>query len=219
MMMNDNKEKNIGILLAAGYGDRFNSHIPKQFHEINGKEVISYSIDAFKKSEKIDDFVVVLSDSEMKSKRVADTYGVKVIAGGEDRAHSFQNALNHIKNVFPACENVIFHEAARPLVTYDVFNLYFDFLGEYDYVTSCKHITDSLGSYLPTPPNREDFYLIQAPEAYRVELLYKYFDAESKQYFAANQFPRECKGKLYFNIKNNYKLTYPEDVKIIEALL
>lgn len=211
--------KNIGVLLAAGFGLRFEDKKPKQFHDINGKEIISYTIDMFKSVKNMDDFVVVLSHDEIQDGRIARDYNVNTTPGGDSRAHSFKNALDYIREHYPACENVIFHEAARPLVKAEVIEKYFEFLKEYDYVTSCQKITDSLGSYLPEPPNREDYYLIQAPEAYRIELLYKYFNADSDMYFAAHQLPRECKGKLYFDIPLNIKLTTPEDKAIIEAVM
>ncbi|NLZ25801.1 MAG: NTP transferase domain-containing protein [Clostridiales bacterium] len=35
---------NIGVILAAGKSERFNSLMPKQYLKLNGKEVIYYSI-------------------------------------------------------------------------------------------------------------------------------------------------------------------------------
>ena len=49
--------KTIGILLAGGIGSRFKGDKPKQYYEVGGHELIWYSIEAFKRAEKIDDFV------------------------------------------------------------------------------------------------------------------------------------------------------------------
>ena len=35
-----------GIILAGGIGSRFGSSVPKQYMKLNGREIISYSIDA-----------------------------------------------------------------------------------------------------------------------------------------------------------------------------
>lgn len=43
------KTKNIGIILSGGVGNRFGATIPKQYQLINGKQVIAYVVDAFKK--------------------------------------------------------------------------------------------------------------------------------------------------------------------------
>ena len=100
-----------------------------------------------------------------------------------------------------------------------VIDKYFELLDEYDFVESCQKIKDSLGSYVMQAPRREDYYLIQAPEAYRFSVLKQYYDCDSEIYFAANQFPTFIKGYQYFDIKNNIKLTNPEDKVLIEYLL
>ena len=92
-------------------------------------------------------------------------------------------------------------------------------MDSYDYVESCKQITDSLGSYVAKAPRREDYFLIQAPEAYKISVLKQYYDSESPIYFAANQFPDFVKGYQYFDVENNIKLTTKEDRAIIEYIL
>ena len=44
--------KAIGIVLAGGIGSRFKGNKPKQYYLINGKEMIWYSIEAFKNAKK-----------------------------------------------------------------------------------------------------------------------------------------------------------------------
>lgn len=218
--MSDNSNiKNIVILLAAGTGSRFGSEVHKQFYKIDGKEIISYSIEQLKKVSNMDKLLVVLEESEVNSGEIANRYDVETVAGGSSRAESFDNALKYIDEHYDSCVNVIFHEAARPLVKSEVFKKYFELLKEYDYVESCKKITDSLGSYIEGEFKREDFYLIQAPEAYRFRLLKDNFDVNSDIYFAAQQLPKDSKGYQYFDIQNNYKLTYQEDIGIIRYML
>lgn len=43
-------EGEFGIILAGGIGARFGSSVPKQYMKLNGREIISYSIDAFRES-------------------------------------------------------------------------------------------------------------------------------------------------------------------------
>ena len=57
--------ENIGIVLAGGIGQRFGGGVPKQYRTIFGKEMIWYSIDAFRRAGRIDDFVVVLDEAEL----------------------------------------------------------------------------------------------------------------------------------------------------------
>ncbi len=210
---------NIIVILAGGLGLRFDAGKPKQYLQIRGRELLSYSVEAMRASRLADRILIVLNHDEEEIRRVEKNYQLPVIAGGEDRAHSFQNALDHIRDVWGGCRKVIFHEAARPLVTAETIDLYFELLDRWDYVETCRKITDSLGSYTLRAPRREDYYLIQAPEAYRYEILQQYYDCESDIYFAANQFPDSVKGTQYFGLKHNYKLTTPEDLALIELLL
>ncbi|NLH92437.1 MAG: NTP transferase domain-containing protein [Atopobium sp.] len=210
---------NILVILAGGSGVRYKADKPKQYTTINGKELLEYSIDEMKLSGKTDKILVVLNNDPEAMARVRKDYGVEVLAGGKERAYSFQNALDYVKAHYPECKKIIFHEAARPLVHHDVIDKYFDLLDEYDYVETCKKISDSLGSYVMQAPRREDYYLIQAPEAYKFSVLNQYYDCDSDIYFAANQFPAFIKGYQYFDIQNNLKLTNPDDKVLIEYLL
>lgn len=210
---------NILIILAGGSGTRYKSAIPKQYSLINGKELLEYSIEEMRMSKKTNKMLVVLNNDMDAMKHVQDTYGVEVISGGKERAYSFQNALDYIKEHYHECKKVIFHEVARPLVTHDTIDKYFDLLDEYDYVESCKKIDDSLGSYVIQAPRREDYFLIQAPEAYKFSVLNQYYNCDSEIYFAANQFPSFIKGFQCFDIQNNIKLTSPDDKVLIEYLI
>ena len=50
---------NIAVVLAGGSGTRLGSTLPKQFLEVEGKPIISYSIEALQKNPRIDEIVVV----------------------------------------------------------------------------------------------------------------------------------------------------------------
>ena len=97
----------IGIILAGGIGSRFGADKPKQYCKIFDKEMIWYSIDAFRRAKSIDDFIVVVDANEMQSGRLAQEYGVTLVQGGNTRNESFKNALDYINITFPDCEKII----------------------------------------------------------------------------------------------------------------
>lgn len=211
--------KSIGIVLAGGVGSRFKGNKPKQYYLINGKEMLWYSIEAFKNASNIDDFIVVVDEEEYKAGRIRDIYGVKTVLGGKTRNHSFKNALDYIKNNYPDCEKIIENNAACPLTTSDIIDRYIEILDEYDYVQTTFKITDALGSYKSRTVDREDYFLIQAPDAYRFNMLYESFDADHPNGHPAVQLPEEAKGYNFFEYGTNFKVTYPEDIKIVEMLI
>ncbi len=211
--------KNIGIILAGGIGSRFGADRPKQYCTVFGKEMIWYSIDAFRKAETIDDFIVIVDKTEMEKGRIAADYGVKTVEGGASRNGSFKNALDYIAENYPDCERIIENNAACPMITPELIDEFINLLDEYDFVNTAYKITDALGSYRDRIADREEFYLIQAPDAYRFPLLYKHFDENSNLCHPAHQLPLDTKEYRYFGYTDNYKVTYPEDIKIVEMLM
>lgn len=209
----------IGIILAGGIGSRFGADKPKQYCKIFDKEMIWYSIDAFRHAKSIDDFIVVVDVNEMQSGRLAQEYGVTLVQGGNTRNESFKNALDYINKTFPDCEKIIENNAACPMITPELIDEFMDLLDEYDYVNTAYKITDALGSYKDRIANREDFYLIQAPDAYRFPLLYKHFDKDSELCHPAHQLPLTATEYRYFDYTDNYKVTYPDDIKIVEMMM
>lgn len=211
--------KTIGIILAGGIGSRFKGDKPKQYYLINGKEMIWYSIEAFSKAKNIDDFIVIVDEAEYKAGRIRDEYNVKTVLGGKTRNHSWKNALDYIKQNYTDCEKVVENNAACPLTTSEILEQYVDLLDEYDFVQTTFKITDALGSYKSRTVDREDYFLIQTPDAYRFNLLYENFDADHPNGHPAVQLPDDAKGYNFFDYGVNYKVTYPEDIQIIEMLI
>ena len=64
--------------LAGGIGSRFGADRPKQYCTVFGKEMIWYSIDAFRKAETIDDFIARV---EGAIESFTETYDAGVAVG------------------------------------------------------------------------------------------------------------------------------------------
>lgn len=209
----------IGIVLAGGIGRRFGGDKPKQYFLIHGKEMIAYSIELFCAAKSIDDFVVVLNPDEYENGRIARQYGVQTVCGGATRNWSFGNALNYIAEKFPDCEKVVENNAACPLTKPETIDRYIELLDDYDYVQTTLKITDALGSYTSRMVDREDYFLIQAPDAYRFKLLHDNFNPNHPNGHPAVQLPESAKGYNAFYEGRILKVTHPDDIKIAEALM
>lgn len=208
----------IGIVLAGGIGQRFGGKTPKQYFHIHGKEMIAYSIEMFRKAKTIDDFVVVLNSDEYENGRIAREYGVRVVRGGCTRNHSLKNALDYIAHEWPDCEKIIENNAACPLTKSETIDEFIHKLDEFDWVQTTIKITDALGSYTNRIVDREDYFLIQAPDAYRFKKLYACFDPENPNGHPAVQLPSDARGFNSFAETPVIKVTHPNDIRIIEAL-
>ena len=212
-------EKSIGIVLAGGIGTRFGGELPKQYCQIRGKEMIAYSIELFREARAIDDFIVVLNPEEFENGRIARQYGVRTVCGGKTRNYSFKNALEYIAREFPDCEKIVENNAACPLTKPQTIDSYIRLLDEYSYVQTAFRITDALGSYVSRVVDREDYFLIQSPNAYRFREIRACFNPEHPNGHPVVQFPKEVKGYNAFTTETVLKVTRPNDIKITEVLM
>ena len=211
---------NIVAILANGIGARFGSNIPKQFHRINGKMVIEYVVESILEAKNLDRIVIVTNVEENRNylTNLALDNRIDFVDGGQTRNYSLYNALNYINNNYD-CKKLIVCDAVRPMITGELLDNYFSYLDYYAAVVTAQKITDSLGCYDISKVYRDRYYLMQSPEGFDFDLLYKSFDPESKLTEVTQQLPEESSIKLYFDFNNNYKLTYPADLKYLEALI
>lgn len=207
---------NIGLILSGGTGTRFGGDIPKQYRKLLGKEVIDYVLDALFETQKINKIIVVSQDEF--AKQIRSRYPVETVDCGSTRNKSLKNGLNYIKERY-TCEKIIILEAARPMVTSKIIEGYLDKLDNYDSVITGQKIVDSLGSFSNHVTIREDYYLIQAPEAFNFNMLFDHFD-ESSQISATNQqMPKGSRLYINFDFKDNYKITYQQDLVYVGELI
>lgn len=211
--------KAVGIILAGGTGRRMGAEQPKQYLKLLGKEVISYSIDAFNNSKMLDDYYVVLDHEEFQAKRIQSRYGVKTILGGSSRNESFQMALEYIYRNVGDCEKLFVNEAARPMITPQIIDDFLSKLDKYNYIYSAAKITDSLETIDKKYANRDEYILVRSPEAYHFKEIYQYFKSDTKTSFPGHTLPEHYSSYRYFEYKDNFKLTYPEDITLIERIL
>lgn len=207
---------NIGIVLAGGVGSRFGSSIPKQYQKINGKEVMFYSINALKNSKMVD--AIIVTSQKQYIAPLQQQYGVTVIEGGDSRNKSLFNALTYIAQNHD-CEKIIILEAARPMITSDIVDDYLRRLDHADAVITGQKIVASLGCYHMHTVNREDYYLIEAPEAFRFQKIYESFDPNSSITATNQQLPTDAVVDINFGFQNNLKITYFPDLMYCEKMM
>lgn len=210
---------NIVTILASGVGSRFGSNVPKQFHKINGKMVIEYVIESILEGEKVNK-IVVATNIEANSVYLADICeqnNIDLIEGGSTRNRTLRNVLDYIDSRYD-CKKLIVCDAVRPMITGELMDKYFELLDSCDAVVTAQKITDSLGCYDFQKVNRERYYLMQSPEGFDFKLLNDSFDSESELTEVTQQLPEDSRIELCFDFNNNFKLTYPADLKYLEAL-
>jgi 2-C-methyl-D-erythritol 4-phosphate cytidylyltransferase len=129
------------LVLAAGVGSRMNSATPKQFMQLNNKEVICYSLDVFQADSNVKDIILVTGDSyiEFCRENIVEKYGYtkvhSIIPGGRERYDSVYNGIIEAEKLLTTGNSatqetawsgtddngkniIMIHDGARPFVTH-----------------------------------------------------------------------------------------------------
>jgi len=207
---------NIALILSGGVGRRFDETLPKQYHEINGKQVIAYVIDAVKEAKHIDK-IIVAAHKEYRD-LIETRYGCEWTEAGNERNSSLKNGLEYVRRHYD-CGKIVVFDAVRPLLPPGLTDKYLELLDTYQAVTTARKITDSLGAYDTHQVDRERYYLMQSPEAFDFALLYRHFDENSRLTEVIHQLPEETKVFLCFDQFYNLKITYKEDLRVAALFL
>ena len=190
-----------GIILAAGDGLRFGEK--KQFVKLKGKPIWKWSYDVAKKC--LDEVVVVGVDFN----------------GGNTRQESVKIGLEHITG-----DKVVIFDASRPLVTEEQVERIKEAVLKYDSVSYGMEPSDTIYSCPPifiySDWSRKELIALQVPQAFDTKLLreahLEYNNTNKTDDTILMYRAFRCSPKIIEGGINLYKLTYPEDLKIIKAL-
>lgn len=208
---------NAALILSGGFGRRFGSALPKQYHRVDGHMVIEYVLDAAANARLVDRVMVAGADCP-QLRALSERYAFDRVPGGSVRNETLQNGLNALHAL--GCTRVVILDAVRPLVTPELLDEYLRLIGEgWDAVSTVQPITDSLGCLDMHEVDRSRYYLMQSPEAYDFSRLYAHFRPDSPLTEVAHQLPADSRLYLYRDFPENPKLTYPwEKTQIAQAL-
>lgn len=106
-----------GVLPAAGSGSRFGTEVPKQYLPVNGRAVISRSIDTLLAAP-LETLVVALDpgDTHWPTLGWDGEARIETCAGGAQRQQSVRNALAALQDRAGEDDWVLVHDAVRPCV-------------------------------------------------------------------------------------------------------
>lgn len=225
-----------GLIPCAGQGTRAiagsaqDAALPKQYQSIAGVPMVMHTLKAFAQVSRIAScLVVVAPGDDLLAGQVSA--GVEVAAcGGDSRAASVLNGLSQLAIAGAEADDwVLVHDAARCLITPALVDQLID---------ACR--SDPVGGLLahPVPDTlkqgqegrvlatvgREDKWLAQTPQMFRLGALTQALKMavtlgeavtdEASAMEAAGLSPKLVRGSAH-----NFKVTYPEDFVLAEALI
>jgi len=214
------------IITASGKGLRMQSDIPKQFIEIAEKPILIHTIEKFYNYDKQINIIVTLNSQMLEYwQDLIEKYKFKIqhktVIGGDTRFQSIKNAITEIE------ENSItaVHDAVRPLVSLNTIVRCFKKAEECGNAVPYININESIREISGNEnkiANRENFVLIQTPQVFKSDILIKAYKQEFSESFTDDASVIENIGyeiNLIEGNSENIKITKPQDLKIIEALL
>jgi len=230
------------VIPAGGKGLRFGSQVPKQYMTVAGEPVLDHVLRAFLKPNIFQSIVVPVPPDDRRFHELAASGDDRVVAivGGAERADSVQAGLDWIDaQGADASDWVFVHDAARPLITqYELHALLdaidatncpgavlgvpaADTLKRVDQICSCPEESDSC---IAETVDRTGLWHAMTPQVFRLGELSKALQIanESNMLVTDEAQAMEANGQLPWLIRgrrSNIKLTYPEDLELIEALL
>jgi 2-C-methyl-D-erythritol 4-phosphate cytidylyltransferase len=214
------------IIVAAGSGVRMDG-IDKLFAPVGGTAVLARAIALFQQSKLVDNIVLVVSDENVeRAKEMVDRAGFDkieaVCAGGARRQDSVRNGLDALGE----CDYVAVHDGCRPLVPNDLIERGLAVAREGGAAVPGLPLTETVketnedGDVVRTV-DRSQLQAVQTPQIFRREVLAR-AHREVTADVTDDAAMLEATGvsvRVFAGDRANVKITTPEDIELVEALL
>lgn len=215
------------LIPCAGSGTRAGGAGPKQYQPVAGLPMVRHTLAAFAAVPQLQRTLVVVAPGDRFLQPEASAGWVVADCGGDSRAASVTNGLAVLRSLGATDDDwVLVHDAARCLVTAAQIGRLIDScaLDEVGGLLALK-LPDTLkqeqGGRVVATLSRSDKWLAQTPQMFRLGLLQRALlqaggevTDESSAIEALGLAPRLVDGSA-----QNFKVTYPEDFALAEAVL
>ncbi|MCK9217492.1 MAG: 2-C-methyl-D-erythritol 4-phosphate cytidylyltransferase [Firmicutes bacterium] len=223
---------NTGIILAAGKGSRMKAGINKQYLNLNGRPLLSYSLEVFFTCIGIDEIILVISrsDNEIFYDKILNDFHMnkplKVVFGGDERQESVRKGL---KEADKNTDIIIIHDGARPFITTEMIETCIKEASKYGAsslgvpVKETIKITDNENFVINTP-DREKLWITQTPQAFKHNLIvqaHKHAHEQGKKATDDAMLVEYLNHSVKMVVGDycNIKITTAEDLVIAEAMM
>jgi len=219
------------VIVAAGKGTRMGPQVDKLFLELNGCPVVAHTWRQFDKAECIDEILLVVRDGMQGAfEALAEQYHFKksfrLVAGGKERQDSVWNGLEALS---PGTEIVAIQDAARPCTSPALIAATVAAAREIGAAVAAQHVTDTIkesrdGKRIERTLDRSRLWAVQTPQTFRVDIIRRALSAVRQQGLLVTDDTAACEligqpVQLVLSAEPNPKVTRPEDLPLVEALL
>jgi len=206
----------VGIVPAAGRGERLGSDVPKGFASCAGRPLLEWSLEVLE----------VVCDRVVVAVPPGEAVGPDRVPGGEFRSQSVRAALA----AAPEAHIAVVHDAARPLLTRELVEACVAAVEEgWDGAVAAAPVSDTVkeaGSdgRVERTLDRSRLWAVQTPQAFAAGVLRRALDADDEALAAATDDASlvEAIGGSVRVVEapaDNIKVTRELDLRLAEELL
>lgn len=225
---------NIAILPAAGMGTRLGLGLPKALVALPSEQtnckyktsIVELTAFTFAQSKVIDGIIILATPDHIEEFRELNfPPNTHILPGGETRKESVGIGVRALDTLFPDAEIILIHDAARCFLSTDLIKRCVSATKKYSAITCALKITDTIAKadenneiadYIP----REDLWAIQTPQCFKKELIQSAHQLDFPQATDDTTLVAKlCPVKIIEGEKNNIKITYQEDLKMLSQKL
>jgi 2-C-methyl-D-erythritol 4-phosphate cytidylyltransferase len=219
------------IIVAAGKGTRMGPQVDKLFLELDGCPIVAHTWRRFEEAGCIDELLLVVRDGMQAAfAALAEQYKFKksfrLIAGGKERQDSVWNGLEALS---PKTEIVAIQDAARPCTSSALIAATVAAAREVGAAVAAQAVTDTIkesrdGKLIERTLDRSRLWAVQTPQTFRVDIIRRALSVVRQGGLLVTDDTAACEligqpVQLVVSTEPNPKVTRPEDLPCVEALL
>lgn len=228
------------MIVAAGRGSRFGASIAKQYVTLQEQTLLQHSVARLADSSYLDKCLLVIAEDDNTAQTLDFAIPTYYAIGGSERWQSVLAGLEAlIKAGAKADDLVLIHDAARPAVPCQDIEAVIEaaMLEPYGAIlatpvadtlkrsqSNLNHDVNNLSYYVKCTVDRTHMWQAQTPQVFRVSQLREVLSYVATQQITitdeASAFEHlNLSIRLITGSRQNIKLTYPEDLTILTAIL
>jgi len=219
------------IIVAAGKGTRMGPKMDKLFLELDGCPIVAHTWRRFDEAGCVDEIVLVVRDGiQAAFKEIAERHHFRkrfvLVVGGKERQDSVWNGLEALS---PGTEIAAIQDAARPCTSLALIVATVKAARETGAAVAAQYVTDTIkesrdGRLIERTLDRSRLWAVQTPQTFRVEIIRRALSEVRERGLLVTDDTAACEligqpVQLVVNADPNPKVTRPEDLAYVEAVL
>ena len=228
MISTDNTSSDcVALIVAAGRGHRFRSKIPKQYLKLNGKCLLTQSIEMFFYHPSIKSVRVIIhpEDRLLYDEATKDLDLLDPVLGGHERQDSVRLGLESFRDINP--KYILIHDAVRPFVNENIINNILSSLKNKDLaVIPGISVKDTLKrvheNIITGTVDRTNLWQVQTPQGFNFKAIIAAHESSNGLSLTDDAAIAELAGikvRVIDGCQSNFKITTTQDLFRAEQLL